>query len=458
MLTKALPFITLPIITKLLPDSSSYGIADMFNLIISFGRALAVLGMYDAIFREFFEKNENKVYQKKVTSTGFNIVMIASIIVFLITFLFNKKLSFLLFDNIKFGNLIILSGVGVILSAFSSILASPTRMRNQRRIFLYTGVSFPLIGFLATYGFIKIGYTYEAIIYGTVIMNFISVIVFGYLNRKDFNFKFYDKKVAKELFKIGLPLLPTFLIYWIFKSMDRIMINKMLGASELGIYSVGSRVASISQLILSAFSGGWAYFKYSTMRDDDQVEMNSKVFEYLGIISFLAFIVAQPFIIPVFNLFFKGNYQRGAIVFSYLFLSPLILMLFQIIGSQMLVVKKTYLTTIALTSGAFSNIILNFILIKNYGIKGAALSTLLSYILSVIIMGVICYRYDLLKVNKRFLLVASILLISIILKFLNYSMYSLFYILTLLIIAIAYFNDIKQLKKVGKNENIEKNY
>lgn len=148
MLTKALPFITLPIITRLLPDSSSYGIADMFNLIISFGTALAILGMYDAIFREFFEDKENKVYQKKVTSTGFNIVVMSSIIVFLMICLFNKKLSLLLFDNIKFGNLIVLSGLGVILSAFSSILASPTRMRNQRRTFLYTGISFPLIGFL----------------------------------------------------------------------------------------------------------------------------------------------------------------------------------------------------------------------------------------------------------------------------------------------------------------------
>lgn len=37
MLQKALPFLTLPIITRLLVNPSAYGIADMFNLIISFG-------------------------------------------------------------------------------------------------------------------------------------------------------------------------------------------------------------------------------------------------------------------------------------------------------------------------------------------------------------------------------------------------------------------------------------
>lgn len=450
MLTKALPLITLPIITRLLPDTSSYGIADMFNLIISFGTSLAVLGIYDAVFREFFEDKLNKEYQKKVTSTGFNIVVISSIIMFFVISISKKYISILLFNTAEYENLIILAGLGVVLSAFSSILASPTRMRNQRKIFFYTGIIFPLLGFLATYGFIKIGYTYEAIIFGTIVMNFVSVVVFGYLNRDDFDFKIYDKKVAKELFGIGIPLLPTFLIYWVFNSMDRIMISKMLGVSELGIYTVGSKIASVSQLIYTAFAGGWSYFAFSTMKDEDQVSLNSKVFEYLGIISFIAFIIAQPFIVPVFDVFFKGDYQKGAIVFSYLFLSPLILMLFQVVANQVIVIKKSYLSTIALIGGAIVNIILNYFLIEKYGIKGAAVSTLLSYVLSVSLMVFICYKYKLIVVAKRFIIIAIVLLSGIILDFLGYKNYFLFYVLILVMIGLAYLKDVKQLFRRGE--------
>lgn len=75
MLEKAFPFLTLPIITRLLINPADYGVADMFNLIISFGRNIAILGMYDAIFREFFEDKDNKEYQKRVTATGMNIVL-----------------------------------------------------------------------------------------------------------------------------------------------------------------------------------------------------------------------------------------------------------------------------------------------------------------------------------------------------------------------------------------------
>lgn len=450
VLQKALPFITLPIITKMLSDTSSYGIADMFNLIISFGSAVAILGMYDAIFREFFEDKENTKYQKEVTSTGLNIVLVSSVAIMILILFFNKQLSFYLFNDIKYKKLIMLSGIGILISSLNSIIIAPTRMRNQRKVFFITGISFPLIGFLITYFCIKIGYTYEALIYGTVLMNLISLVTFFLLNHKDFSLKIFNKKAAKELFKIGLPLVPTFLIYWIFHSMDRIMINKMIGSSELGIYSVGSKVSSVSQLIYSAFAGGWSYFSFSTMRDEKQVKLISNTFEYLGIISFIAFIISKPFVSPIFNFFFTGDYIRGQEVFSYLFLSPLILMLFQTIGSQVIIIKKSYLSTLILFVGAVVNIILNYYLIKYFGIKGAAFSTLMSYIVSTSLLGYICLRKELLIVNKRFYIISLLLFINILINFFFQNLiyvYGIIYIIILVLIIKFYHKDLTKLCK-----------
>lgn len=447
MIEKALPFITLPIITRLLVDPSAYGIADMFNLIISFGSALAILGMYDAIFREFFEDKDNKEYQKRVTATGMNIVLISGLIVMLGVIICRNIIGKQIFRSLEYSNLVILSGIGIYLSAINGVVAAPTRMRNQRKIYLIRGLTFPLLGFLITIISIKLGYTYEALIYGTIGMSLISVISFYILNKRDFSLKIFDKKIAKELFKIGIPLVPTFLIYWVFHSMDRIMINRILGSSELGIYTVGSKVSSVSQLIYSAFAGGWSYFAFSTMKDENQVETNSKVFEYLGIISIFMYILSQPFISPVFNFFLKGEYIRGKEVFAFLFLSPLILMLYQTVGNQVIVIKKSYLGTLALLLGAVLNIILNFIFIKSHGIEGATFSTLNSYILSVIVMCLICYRYKLFTVSRRFLLISALILIGIYLDFFlkEYIFYKLTYGITLIFIFIFYLKDLKKL-------------
>ena len=451
MLQKALPFITLPIITRLLVDPSAYGIADMFNLIISFGSALAVLGIYDAIFREFFEEKDNKEYQKKVTSTGMNIVLISGLIIMILVLVFRTFIGKKFLGNEIYSNLVVLSGVGIYLSAISSIVSVPTRLRNQRKVYLIRGLTFPIIGFGITITSIKLGYTYEALIYGTIGMSIISVISFYFINKNDFSLKIFDKKVAKELLKIGLPLVPTFLIYWIFNSMDRIMINRILGASELGIYTVGSKVASISQLIYSAFAGGWGYFAFSTMKDEKQVETNSKIFEYLGVISITVYILAQPFISPVFNLFLKGGYIRGKEVFSFLFLSPLILMLYQTVGNQVIVIKKSYLSTLALLFGAVLNIILNLLFIESYGIRGAAFSTLNSYIVSVIIMCLICYKSKLFIASKKFLLISFFILSGIYFDFFfnEYVYYKLIYGSTLLIIIKIYLKDLKKLLNRG---------
>ena len=58
VLNKVVPLLLLPVVTRLLPDTSSFGIFDMFNVIVGFASPLAILGLYDAMFREFFEKDD----------------------------------------------------------------------------------------------------------------------------------------------------------------------------------------------------------------------------------------------------------------------------------------------------------------------------------------------------------------------------------------------------------------
>src|SRR5699024_9419137 len=92
---------------------------------------------------------------------------------------------------------------------------------------------------------------------------------------------------------------PNFLIYWIFNSSDKVMITNMVGIGAAGVYSVASKLGHASQLIYTAFAGGWQFFAFSTMKEDNQVKSNSIIFEYLGIISFIAtsFVCAWSYLI-----------------------------------------------------------------------------------------------------------------------------------------------------------------
>ena len=246
------------------------------------------------------------------------------------------------------------------------------------------------------------GYYTIALPLAAVVSGVTMEISFGVLNHKWFNPRRFDKKLLKPLLAIAIPLLPNFLIYWVFNSCDKVMITNMIGIGAAGIYSVGSKLGHCSQLIYTAFAGGWQYFAFSTMKDDDQVKSNSLVFEYLGIISFTAtaFICAWSYLI--FKILFTEQYLSGYIVAPYLFFAPLLQMLFQVAANQFLVVKKTWPNMIILSAGAAVNVIINYFLIPVLGIEGASMATLLGYFVSDIACVIVLYKMKLMELDTKF--------------------------------------------------------
>lgn len=412
---KAIPVVMVPIITRLIPDTSIYGVSDLLHVLVSFGSAFAVLGMYDAMFRMFFD-DDTQEHKLAVCSSALSVVAVSSIITGAIVILFSKSFSNLLFKTDKYYIWVILMGIQITLGALDSIISAPTRMQNKRKVYVVLSVVTPLI----SYGISIPLIIFVDPLFGLIMGGFASVVsklfIFWVLNEKWFRFRFTNRKLALEMLKIGLPLMPTFLIYWIFNSFDRVMISNMLGTSQNGIYAVGAKVASISQLIYAGFAGGWQYFAFSTMKDKDQVQLTSRVFEYLGIISLIATVLLMPWLPLLFQLLFAGDYVLGYQVAPYLFLSPLLLMLFQTSGNQLLVIKRSYWVTISLVIGAGLNVLLNYLMIPVLGIEGASIATLIGYSSSVFIMAVITTKMKLLKIQRRFVVSASVTVLFFVLS------------------------------------------
>ena len=83
IISKIIPLIMVPIITRIMPDKAYFGISDMSQTIISFGCALANIGMYDAMYRMFFEREDDD-YKKVVCSTTLVFTVITSFVVFVL--------------------------------------------------------------------------------------------------------------------------------------------------------------------------------------------------------------------------------------------------------------------------------------------------------------------------------------------------------------------------------------
>ena len=265
------------------------------------------------------------------------------------------------------------------------------------------------------------------------------------------------EKILKQLLIIGVPLLPNFLIYWVFNSSDRLMITNLIGVDASGVYAVGAKLGNASQLIYLAFTGGWQYFAFSTMREKEQVKSNSMIFEYLGAVSFVVSVFVCAFSFIIYKILFPEQYLAGYIIAPYLFLAPLLQMLFQVACNQFIVIKKTWPNMLILSGGAVANVLLNLILIPILGIEGASIATVMGYILADIVCVIVLCKMKLMVVSKRFLLLTVMTIAFFVLWRLLFADNFIvgFLIATLFAAAVLflYRNDIKTLfKKKELNE------
>lgn len=408
---KIIPLIMLPIITRLMPDTTYFGLNDISVMIVSFATYLGIMGMYDAMFRLFFD-HEDDEYRKSICSSTLAFTLFTSIFIFAVMLILRTTLSQLFFGSERYENLLLLSAVSALIGTTNSIVSAPTRFLNKRKIFLITNTISPLISYGISIPLLLKGWYIIALPLASVASVLFIEIIFWCLNKKWFSFKKIDMKLVKQMLLIALPLVPNFLIYWIFNSADRLMIAKMLGNNYTGIYALGGKFGNVSQLIYAAFAGGWQYFAFSTMKDKDQVQLNSHVFEYLFAITAVASIFMVTFSELIFKMFFVGDYIQGAIIAPYLFTAPLLLMLYQTGCNQFLIIKKTWPNLCILSLGAVINVVLNYILIPWVGIEGAAIATLIGYLVSVIICVMALLRHNLFVISKR--------LIALLLFFISY--------------------------------------
>lgn len=402
VISKIIPLIMVPIVTRLMPDSTYFGLSDLSNTALQFGSALAVMGMYDAMYRMFFEK-DNEEYKKNICSTALMFTIGTSCIVFILMLLCKNLIAQLFFGDKQYAYLVYITAIGTLVGATNTIISAPTRMQNQKKIFLITNTISPILSYAISIPMLLAGHYLIALPLAAAVSGLTMEVSFGILNQRWFSLKRFDFGLLRQMLVIAVPLLPNFLIYWIFNSSDRLMVLNLMNGAAVGIYSAGAKLGNVSQLIYTAFAGGWQYFAFSTMKEEHQVESNSKVFEYLGVLSFTAGIFMCAWSCFIFRILFAGDYVQGYVVAPYLFMAPLLQMLFQIACNQFLVIKKTWPNMLILFGGAGVNVILNLVLIPRCGIEGAAIATLTGYIVSDIICVVVLCKMQLMVLSGRFL-------------------------------------------------------
>lgn len=400
VINKIFPIIMLPIITRLMPNTLYFGLNDLQTTIVSFAEAFAQMGIYDALYRLFFDKDD-KSFKKDTCSTALYFVVVSSSCIGLLIVAFKNVIAVNVFQGEEYSYLCYISAATIIADNIRGIVQAPTRMQNKRKVYIITNLVTSLCTYAIAIPLILKGAYVTALPLAGLLSAIIMDFVFWILNHEWFGKLKVDKRILKELLKIGVPLMPTFIVFWIFNSCDKLMISNFLGVQANGLYAVGSKLAHASQILNTAFGGGWSYFIYATMNDEDRVKSNSTIFELMSGIIFLCsmgvFVMAKP----IYQLFFTGEYVSGYVVSPYLFCAPLLQMLFCVISDQLLIIKKSWPITVMLLIGAVTNVLLNYVLIPVIGIEGAAIATVVGYLVSLFVCIIVVQKAGLIRISYK---------------------------------------------------------
>ena len=446
---KIIPFIMLPIILRILPSPYYYGISDTAMAVVSLGSIIAVMGMYDALFRFYFD-NDDPIYQQRSCYTALLTVCCLSACICALFIVFRKALAELIFSDASFSNIIIVIAFNISLTAINSILSAPTRIQNKKLQFIGIQTIAPLLSYsIAIIGIYNGYYVYSLPVAATFSSLFLC-IAYGFLNRTKFAITSINKKLFVNMLKFGAPLMPAIIFYWVLSSLSIIVINNKLGLEAAGIYSAASKFAMISQIIYAGFTGGWQYFAFSTMNDDDYPLLIAKIFNMAASLSYFATAILTLIVAPLYSYLFPAEYSAGIKLVPILFLSPLIMMLRQIIGIHFSVRKMSVTGASTVICGGVVTSILLLILVPRLGLIGAAWATFLGYSCS---LGLACLYLNKLGVFicSPLFIINSFLIITILFIY-NYKIYFIYPLCFLLSISI-YISHKNELNKICDIKN-----
>ena len=123
---------------------------------------------------------------------------------------------------------------------------------------------------------------------GVIVGNFTGTLIvylalLGY-RREQLGLQF-DRRLLREMNRFGMPLVPSALLLWMTNFSDRFFLVKLTDTAEVGLYSVGVRIASAMVLLLTAFRMAWPAFAYSIIDDDEAKRTYAWVLTYLVVVS-----------------------------------------------------------------------------------------------------------------------------------------------------------------------------
>lgn len=405
--------ITAPILTRLLIPAE-YGNWALAIGVSDFLFALACSGIGASVIR-FFPAYRTRseldyFFVSLISTTGLTII-VASLLSFLLLFIFQTKIPATLYP------LLIISILIFIVQSVFTIFSEVARAQNRSSLYTW----YNLIFYYGSLGlgifllvFFKLGV--KGLMLGTLAIVVVALpfLLHTTLQGIQLSWRYLRNSDIFELWRYAWPLALGNIAFWGLRISDRYVIGLFRNEAEVGLYSavynLSDKTINILVTLFLLSMGPLVHTVWEEQGREATEKTLAMVTRLFLIICLPATIGLSILALPFISIFTGSAYHEGYRIVGYVAFSAFAYGLAQIVSRGTLIAKQSGKVGINFIVSAVVNVGLNVLLIPKYGYIVAGVTTLIGYALLFTLQTISAHPY--LTWHFPFITLRNILLAS----------------------------------------------